>query len=359
MFTGKKLLTLVLAVLMLLPVLASAQEVKELIGAGASFPYPLYSKWFDVYAKTYGIKVNYQSIGSGGGIRQLMNKTVDFGGSDAFLTSEEKEKFGAEVIHIPATLGGVAIIYNLSTKEQLRLTPAILADIYLGKITTWKDPRIAAENPGVEFPNLPIIAAQRSDGSGTTSIFTDYLCKVSPEWKEKVGMGKSVNWPVGIGGKGNEGVAGSVKQLPGSIGYVEVIYAEKNDLKYALLKNRKGVFISPTIESISTAADIALPDDMCVSITDTEAEKGYPISGFTWILVYRDQKYGNRTIEQARALKDLMLWCVTTAQAHSAELLYAPLPKAATEKALKLVESISFGDDPVKPASMPAVKSPE
>ncbi|MBN1902947.1 phosphate ABC transporter substrate-binding protein PstS [Candidatus Sumerlaeota bacterium] len=345
----KNLFTLCLILILFPASIAFCQEnVTELIGAGASFPYPLYSKWFDVYAKTEGIKVNYQSIGSGGGIQQLLNKTVDFGASDAFLSEEEKKKFEGETIHIPTALGGVAIIYNLGENLKLKMTPDILADIFLGKIKNWQDERIKKENPEAQIPKMPIIVAHRSDGSGTTFIFTDYLCKVSAEWKEKVGQGKSVKWPTGIGGKGNEGVAGSVKQLPGSIGYVEVIYAENNNLPYALLKNKAGNFTAPAIKSISEAANIALPEDLRVSITDTESPEGYPISGFTWLLVYKNQKYGNRSLERAEALQKLLSWCIKDAQKYNETLLYAPLPKAAQERAMKLVLSMKYGDIKLK-----------
>jgi len=336
-------------VIFLSPLMGSAGEpVKELIGAGASFPYPLYSKWFDVYAKTHGIKVNYQSIGSGGGIRQLLKQTVDFGASDAFLSEEEKKKFEGDVLHIPTALGGVAVVYNLPVKRQLRITPEILSDIFTGKIKNWQDPKIKQVNPDVKLPKLPIIVVHRSDGSGTTFIFTDYLSKVSPAWKDTVGRGKSIKWPAGIGGKGNEGVAGSVKQLPGSIGYVEVIYAEKNKLKYALIKNKCGKFVAPTLKGITEAANVDLPDDLRVSITDTSGQEGYPIAGFTWILVYQDQKYANRSFEKAKAVKELIYWCVTNAQQYNERLLYSPLPVAAGEKALKLVRSISYDGKAIK-----------
>lgn len=324
--------------------MAGAQEaqVKEIVGAGASFPYPLYSKWFDVYAKMFEVKVNYQSIGSGGGIKQLENKTVDFAGSDAFLSEEEMKAFGGGALHIPTALGGVAVIYNLSIEQQIKLTPEVLVDIFMGKIKTWQDARLKEINPDVKFPNLPIIPVYRSDGSGTTFIFTDYLCKVSGEWKEKIGQGKTVQWLTGIGGKGNEGVAGSVKQMPGSIGYVEVIYAEKNKLKYALLKNKSGNYVAPALAGITEAANVPLPDDLRVSITDTDSPQGYPISGFTWIIVYTEQKYGDRSLEKAKALKQLLKWCATDAQTYNETLLYAPLSKEAKEKALALIEKMTF-----------------
>jgi len=321
---------------------AQNQPSPEIVGAGASFPYPLYSKWFDVYAKSFNIKVNYQSIGSGGGIRQLENKTVDFAGSDAYLSDEEMKRFTGGVLHIPTTLGGVALIYNLPIEQNVKLTPEMVVDIYMGKIKNWQDSKLKDSNPDIKFPNLPIVPTYRSDGSGTTFIFTDYLSKVSPEWKEKIGRGKMVEWRGGIGGKGNEGVAGSVKQMPGSIGYVEVIYAEKNHLKFALLKNRAGKFVAPTVRSISEAASVQLPDDLRVSITDTSSPEGYPISGFTWIIVYKEQNYDNRSKMQAIALKGLLKWCITDAQTYSKSLLYSPIPAEAREMALKRIEMITY-----------------
>jgi phosphate transport system substrate-binding protein len=324
------------------------EPVKELLGAGASFPYPLYSKWFDVYAKSQGVKVNYQSIGSGGGIRQLLNKTVDFGGSDAYLDEEDMTRFGTEVFHIPTALGAVAVVYNLKVGKQLKLTSEVLAGIFLEEITNWQDHKIKALNPDVELPDARIIVVHRSDGSGTTFIFTDYLSKVSSGWKEKVGHGKSVNWPTGVGGKGNEGVAGTVRQLPGSIGYVELIYAEKNNLNYALIKNKSGNFIAPSLDSVSEAGNVSLPDDLRVMITDTAAPKGYPISGFTWLLVYKEQNYADRSLEKAKALKKLLTWCIGDAQRYNETLLYAPLPKAGKEKALKLINSVTYNGKPVE-----------
>lgn len=331
-----------------LPLQAREKKVDELLGAGASFPYPLYSKWFDVYAKTHGVKVNYQSIGSGGGIRQLKNKTVDFGASDAYLSKEDVEQFSGKVVHIPTALGAVAVVYNLPIEDQVKITPDLITDIFLGKIKSWQDQKIAEANPGVKLPKMPILVVRRSDGSGTTFIFTDYLSKISREWESKVGRGKSVQWPVGIGGKGNEGVAGNVRNLPGSIGYVEIIYAEKNNLKYARIKNKSGNYLEPTLESISLAANVDLPGDMRVSITNTDAAQGYPIAGFTWLLVYTDQNYDNRSKAVAMATKNLMHWSITAAQQYNEKLLYAKLPKAAQEKAMKLVKSIHYGDDPLK-----------
>jgi phosphate transport system substrate-binding protein len=314
----------------------------ELIGAGATFPYPLYSKLFDVYNNEYGVKVNYQAIGSGGGIRQLTNKTVDFGGSDAIMTDKELSEASAPVLHIPTCAGAVVVTYNLSGNPQLRFTPDVIADIFLGKIGKWNDRRISEINPGAKLPDMNVTVVHRSDGSGTTSIFSDYLSKVSREWKEKVGAGTSLNWPSGLGGKGNPGVAGLVQQTPGSIGYVELIYALQNKMPYGMVKNKKGNFVTATVASTSKAADTNLPDDMKVSLTDTDAPEGYPISGFTWILVYKDQNYGDRTEEKAKEVVKLLWWMTHEGQKYTEPLEYAPLSKKAVEKAEKLIKSISY-----------------
>jgi phosphate transport system substrate-binding protein len=314
----------------------------ELIGAGATFPYPLYSKMYDVYHKEYGVKVNYQAIGSGGGIRQLISKTVDFGGSDAIMSDKDLAEASAPVLHIPTCAGAVVLTYNLTGDPQLRFTPDVIADIFLGKISKWNDRRISAINPGAKLPDMNITVVHRSDGSGTTFIFSDYLSKVSAEWKEKVGTGPSLNWPAGLGGKGNPGVAGLVKQTPGSIGYVELIYALQNKMPYGMVKNKKGKFVTATIASTSLAADTNLPDDMKVSLTDTDAPEGYPISGFTWILVYKEQNYGDRTEEKAKEVVKLLWWMTHEGQKYTEPLEYAPLSKKAVEKAEKLIKSISY-----------------
>jgi phosphate transport system substrate-binding protein len=316
---------------------------KELTGAGATFPYPLYSKMFDVYSKEHGVKVNYQAIGSGGGIRQLINRTVDFGGSDAIMTDEETKAAGAPVLHIPTCAGAVVITYNLPGNPEIKLTPDVIADIFLGRIKKWDDKRIAAQNPGMGLPALEMTVVHRSDGSGTTNIFSSYLGKVSKDWKEKVGAGTALNWPVGLGAKGNPGVAGLVKQTPGSVGYVELIYALENKMPYGTVRNRSGRFIRPTLASTSTAAQISLPDDMKADLTDTASRDGYPIGGFTFILVYRDQKYGQRTEEQAKGVVDLLWWMTHEGQQYAEPMQYAPLSKAAQDKTEKLIRSITYG----------------
>ncbi len=319
-----------------------AQEAKELLGAGATFPYPLYSKMFDVYYKVTGIKVNYQAIGSGGGIRQIRNKTVDFGASDAFLSNEEMNKFSAPVVHIPVCAGAVVITYNLPGNPKIRLTPDIISAIFLGKIKKWNDSRIAVVNPAISLPDLNIVVVHRSDGSGTTFIFSDYLNKVSKEWKEKVGRGKSLNWPVGLGAKGNPGVAGLVKQIPGAIGYVELVYTFQNNMPAAEIRNKTGHFIKPVLEAVSLAANIPLPDDMRTALTDTSADYGYPISGFTWLIVYKDLKDGGLSYNKARALAKLLWWITHSAQKYCEPLHYAPLSEKAKEKAEKIIKSIQY-----------------
>jgi len=320
-----------------------AQDDKTLLGAGATFPYPFYSKLFAEYNKATGMQVNYQSIGSGGGILQLTNKTVDFGASDGPLNADQTAKMSAPVLHIPMVSGAVVITYNLPGDNNLiSLTPDVIADIFLGKITKWNDPRIISLNKGVPIPALPILVAHRADGSGTTGIFTNYLGKVSPEWLSKVGAGNAVNWPVGLGGKGNEGVAGVVKQTPGAIGYVELIYALQNKMDYAKVKNQKGNFIVPSLASVTAASNIKLPADSKIFLTNTEAKDGYPISGLTWILIYQEQNYNNRTAERAKKLVDLLWWNLHQGQAFAAPLNYAPLSKEALKVAEKILKSATY-----------------
>lgn len=317
----------------------------KLNGAGATFPYVIYSKWFDVYNKKTGIEINYQSIGSGGGIKQVIEGTVDFGASDGPMNDEQlkeaKEKQGTDVLHIPMIMGGEAIAYNLpQVGDGLNLSPDVLADIYLGKIKKWNDKRIAAINKNKNLPNKAIIVTRRSDGSGTTYIFTDYLSKVSKDWESKVGKGTSVNWPVGLGGKGNEGVAGLVKQTEGAIGYVELAYAVQNKLSYANLQNKAGNFIRPSFDAVSAAAEGALknmPDDFRVSITNADGKDSYPISGFTWLLVYKEM----RDQKKADALKNFLEWALTDGQNYAKELYYAPIPKELEKLIEKKVNLIT------------------
>jgi phosphate transport system substrate-binding protein len=314
----------------------------ELVGAGATFPYPLYSKMFDVYHTEHGVKVNYQAIGSGGGIRQLINRTVDFGGSDAIMSEKDLAEAGALILHIPTCAGAVVITYNLPGNPELRFTPDIIADIFLGKISKWNDTRISAINPKAKLPNSNMTVVHRSDGSGTTFIFSSYLSKVSPEWKEKVGSGPSLNWPLGLGGKGNPGVAGLVQQTPGSVGYVELIYALQNKMPYGDVKNKSGKFVTPTIATTTKATETSLPDDMKVLLVDTDAAEGYPICGFTWIIVYKEQNYGSRSKEKASETVNLIWWMTHEGQRYAEPLEYAPLSKNAVVKAEHLIKSITY-----------------
>jgi phosphate transport system substrate-binding protein len=344
----KKFLNCLLIVVIMVGLFYTAPAAaQELLGAGATFPYPLYSKMFDAYNKDKGVKINYQAIGSGGGIRQLINKTVDFGGTDAFM-SDEKLKELDPIVHIPTCLGAVSVTYNLPGSPALKFSSDILADIFLGKIKKWNDPRMQEINSGVKLPDINIVVVHRSDGSGTTFIFTDYLAKVSSDWKDKVGRGKSVNWPAGLGAKGNPGVAGLVKQLPGSIGYVELIYALQNGMPVGSIKNKKGSFVSPSLESTSLAAEVAIPDDTRVSLTDTEAQEGYPIAGFTWIIVFKEQNYNKRTVDKAKEVVNLVRWMTHEGQKYVEPLNYAPLPKAAVEKAEVLIKSITYDGKPLE-----------
>jgi len=320
-----------------------AQDDKTLLGAGATFPYPLYSKMFSEYNKKSGIQINYQSIGSGGGILQLTNKTVDFGASDGPMNDDQTKKIAAPVLHIPMVSGAVVITYNLpGDNNGIVLTPDVIADIFLGKIKNWSDPRIVKLNKGVPIPALPILVAHRSDGSGTTNIFTNYLSKVSPEWSTKVGSGGAVNWPSGLGGKGNEGVSGLVKQTPGAIGYVELIYALQNKMDYAKVVNKSGKVILPSLASVTAAGKIKMPEDSKIFLTDTDAKDGYPISGLTWIIIYKEQNYGSRSQERAKQLLKLLWWNIHDGQQFAAPLNYAPLSKEALKIAEKILKSATY-----------------
>ena len=278
-------IALLVCLALALPVLGQTQ----LNGAGATFPYPMYSKWFSEYNKLHPeVQINYQSIGSGGGIRQVLNGTVDFGASDGPMTDEQLKEAKTKILHIPTVMGADVPAYNVAgVSGEIKFTPEVLANIFLGKITSWNDPSLAKINPGVKFPNEPIIVVHRSDGSGTTYIFTDYLSKVSKEWETTVGKGTSVKWPIGLGGKGNEGVAGQIRQLEGSIGYVELIYAVQNKIQYGVVKNAAGEFVKASLEGVTEAAASAksMPADFRVSITNAPGKTAYPISSFTWLLI--------------------------------------------------------------------------
>jgi phosphate transport system substrate-binding protein len=320
----------------------------ELVGAGATFPAPFYTKLFDEYNKQFGVKVNYQAIGSGGGQTQLKNKTVDFGASDVVVSDEAAKSFPAPFVSIPMVAGAAVITYNLPGSPELKMTPDIVADIFLGKVKRWNDGRITALNAGLTLPNTAITVVHRSDGSGTTAVFSDYLAKVSDDWKTKVGVGQSLNWPAGVGGKGNPGVAGLVKQLPGAVGYVELIYAMQNNMAYATLKNKSGNFVKPSLASTSAAANVTIPDDVTkVNLTNTDAADGYPISTFTWILVYREQNYDNRPKAKVEAMMKLLWWIAHEGQSFAEPLSYAKLPKAVVDKGEVILRSVTFGGAPV------------
>jgi phosphate transport system substrate-binding protein len=302
---------------------------QSLTGAGATFPNPIYTKWFDAYHKKTGVRINYQSIGSGGGIRQFTEGTVDFGATDGPMNQSQIDAVNANVLHVPTVLGAVVVTYNLPglADTRLKFDGNALVDIFMGRITKWNDKRLAALNPGVQLPDLDVIVVHRSDGSGTSYIFTDYLNKFSREWRDKVGYATSVNWPVGLGGKGNEGVTQQVKQTEGAIGYVELIYALSNKLGYGEIKNASGKFVTPSLESVTAAAASAkLPKDtdFRVSITNAPGEQAYPIASFTWLLVPKDAK----DPAKAKVVKDFLTWMISPeAQKMASELNYAPLPQ--------------------------------
>jgi phosphate transport system substrate-binding protein len=328
-----------LLLLLLMSTTAHA-DVLSINGAGATFPYPLYSKWFSEYRKVDPkVEINYQSIGSGGGIRQLLEKTIDFGASDAPMKDEDLAKASPAIYHFPMIMGAVVLTYNLpGVTAELKLTPDLVADLYLGKISKWNDPKIAAVNPGVALPETPVLIVHRSDGSGTSAVFTDYLSKVSPEWKKKVGTGTAVKWPVGLGGKGNEGVTGVVKTSPGALGFVELLYANNNKLQVALLANSSGTFVKPSAKSISEAAAGALkdiPKDFRVSITNSPGKNAYPISSFTYLLVYK-------TFEPAKVakIKAFINWALTDGQSMAEGMFYAPLPSQLVKRAKAQLKEI-------------------
>ena len=327
----------------LLAALAAAPAwAQNINAAGATFPYPIYSKWFDEYHKLHPkIQINYQSIGSGGGIRQVLDKTVDFGASDGPMTDEQLQQAGFKILHFPTVLGADVPSYNIpGVTAELKFTPEALAGIFLGKVTKWNDPAIASANPGVKLPAEDIVVIHRSDGSGTTYIWTDYLSKVSSEWQTKVGRNTSVNWPVGLGGKGNEGVAGLIKQTPNSLGYIELIYAVQNNISYASVKNIGGEFVKASLGGVSAAAAGAaksMPDDFRVSITNAPGKDAYPISSFTWLLIPAQIQ----DPAKKAAIKDFLEWMLAPGQQFCEPLAYAKLPKevaAKEQKAIALIQ---------------------
>lgn len=320
-------------------------------GAGATFPYPYYNIVFRDFMRANEDKtVNYGAIGSGGGIRSLRDHSVDFGASDAFLNEKEIESMNAEVIHIAACMGGVVMAYTLEGIDSLRLTGQLISDIYLGKIKKWNDPLIKGENPDINLPDLEITPVYRSDGSGTTFNFSEYLSAISPEWKSIMGMGKSLKWPAGIAAKGNPGVAGIVQQTEGAIGYIGSEYALTLRLPTAKLKNRAGNYVDATLETISAAANVPLPDDMRATITDSDDPNAYPISLFTWVLVYKNQDYDNRSMEEAEDIVKLLNYVISPeGQKVAAQINYAPLSEQALEKNRKLIDQINYSGLSITP----------
>jgi len=321
----------------------SGGEIR-LQGAGATFPNPLYQKWLSEYGKLHAnVKIDYQSIGSGGGIQQIQARTVDFGASDAPMSNDDLKSAPGEILHIPTVLGAVVLTYNLSGITQpLRFAPDVIADIYLGKIKNWSDPRLKTDNSGVSLPSGDITVVYRSDGSGTSAVFTDYLSKVSQEWKDKVGAGKSPKWPIGIGAKGNEGVTGQVKNTPNTIGYVELAYAVQNKLPVALIKNKSGSFVEPSIDAVTAAAAGSLattPDDLRVSITDAAGATAYPISSYTYILAYKAQP----DQVKGKTLVDFLWWGIHDGEKFAKELQYAPLPEEIVKRAEAKINSMTAG----------------
>jgi phosphate transport system substrate-binding protein len=309
-------------------------------GAGATFPYPMYSKWFSEYNKLHpDIQFNYQSIGSGGGIRQVLAGTVDFGATDGPMTDEQLSQAKTKILHIPTVLGADVPAYNIpGVTEELKFTPELLANIFLGKITSWNDAALTKANPGVNLPNQPIIVIHRSDGSGTTYIFTDYLSKVSTDWKNQVGKGTSVKWPVGLGGKGNEGVAGMIRQMQGSIGYVELIYAVNNHIAYGSVKNAGGQFVKASLDSVTAAAASvkSMPADFRVSITNAPGKDAYPISSFTWLLIPTPSK----DAAKGKIIADFLNWMVADGQKMTPDLSYAPLPEGVVAKVKEMIKQV-------------------
>jgi phosphate transport system substrate-binding protein len=330
-----------LAVLLAVATFAAAEGPVLLNAAGATFPYPIYSKWFDLYHTSHSnVQINYQSIGSGGGIRQLLDKTVDFGASDGPMNDDQLKQASVPILHFPTVLGAAIPAYNVpGVQGDLNFTPEALSGIFLGTVTKWNDPAIASANPGVKLPGDDIVVVHRSDGSGTSYIWTDYLSKVSPAWQTKVGKGTSVNWPVGLGGKGNEGVSALVQQTPGSLGYVELIYAIQNHMPYGKVKNSSGAFVKADLASVSAAAAAAakyIPDDFRVSITNPEGKAAYPIASFTWLLI--PSKFADSA--KRDVVKDFLKWALTDGQQYAEALSYAKLPKEVVAKEMKAIAQI-------------------
>jgi len=319
----------------------TAMAQLTMTGAGATFPYPMYSKWFDEYAKVDpSVRFNYQSIGSGGGQKQIIAQTVDFGASDGPMSDQNLAKAPGKILHIPTVAGAVVITYNLPDSPTLKLDGPTIANIFLGTVTKWSDPAIAAQNPGIKLPDTDIIVVHRSDGSGTSFIFTDYLSKISPDWKTKVGANTAVKWPTGLGAKGNEGVSGQIEQTPGAFGYVELVYAIQNKMPVAQLKNAAGNYVAPSTESVTAAlASAQIPDDFRFSMTNAAGADAYPISGVTWLLVYQKQT----NADKGKKLVEFLNWALTKGEDMASPLDYAPLPQALRDRVIKRIAEIQVG----------------
>lgn len=332
----RRIALLLAGIVLSLPVMGQT----TLNGAGATFPYPIYSKWFSEYNKLHSdVQINYQSIGSGGGIRQVLNGTVDFGASDGPMSDEQLKQAKIKILHIPTVMGAVVPAYNVpGVTGEIKFTPEALAGIFLGKIQKWNDPAIAKSNPDLKLPDQSIIVIYRADGSGTTFIFTDYLSKISKEWEGAVGKGTSVKWPVGIGGKGNEGVAGQIRQTPGALGYVELIYALQNKITYGLMKNAAGNFVKASLDGVTEAAATApsMPADFRVSITNAPGKTAYPISSFTWLLIPVQSK----DAAKGKIISDFLNWMLSDGQKMTSQLSYAPLPTGVVEKVKVAIKQI-------------------
>lgn len=320
----------------------------SLTAAGATFPMPYYNMVFSQYTDKTGVEITYGGIGSGGGIRSLSDKVVDFGATDAYLDDEKLADMPAEVVHIPTVMGAVVIAYNLPGVDGLKLSDKLLEKIFMGEITKWNDSEIKINNPDLNLPDMDINVIHRSDGSGTTYIFSDFMSKISPKWEEEVGAGKSLQWPTGMGAKGNPGVAGTISQTEGAIGYIGSEYAFAQKIQTAKVQNSSGNYIAPSIESVSAAAQAEIPDDTRIMLTNSSDAQSYPISGFTWIILYKEQNYNNRSKEQALATVQLLDWLVSEeAQSQAEKVHYAPLPDAAVEKAKAILRSVTYDGQPL------------
>ncbi|MDR1876621.1 MAG: phosphate ABC transporter substrate-binding protein PstS [Flavobacteriaceae bacterium] len=345
----KKVILLLSGVLLLLSACDSKKEEKAaLSGAGATFPAPYYNIVFKNYAEKTGNDITYGATGSGSGIRSLKDRTVDFGATDVFLSDEELKEMGGEVVHIPTALGAVVLSYNLPEVKNLKLTAGLISEIYRGKITRWNDAKIRAVNPDINFPNLAISPIYRSDGSGTTYVFTDYMSKADKNWEAEIGRGKSLEFPTGIAAKGNPGVSGIISKVKGSIGYIGSEYALALDISSALIKNSAGNFVEATTESISASANMELPDDTCIMISNSDSPEAYPISTFTWIILFKEQAYNNRDENKAKALTGLLDYITgEEGQKIAAKTHYAPLPEKAVEKIRMNIRSITYNNKPI------------